>query len=205
MIVVGLTGKACSGKNVIADMLVKEGWRVVDVDKLGHPILQQSAGELTSAFGPSVISSDGTVDRKVLGGIVFSDAAKLRKLEDITHPRMVKECGEIVDEEAARGGKVVVLNAALLSRMHLDRLCSMVVFVKVPWNIRYHRAQSRDGMDWRRFRARESAQKDIDVGMIEPGREVIVLDNSGTLESVHRQVVSLCDKINQAIRKDWQV
>jgi dephospho-CoA kinase len=139
MVVVGLTGKACSGKNVIAGMLADKGWRIVDVDKLGHPILQQAADEVRRDFGPETIGPDGVVNRKALGALVFADPSKLKTLEAITHPRMVAECKRIIAEETASGGQVVVLNAALLSRMHLDGLCDLVVFVRVPWYIRYRR------------------------------------------------------------------
>jgi dephospho-CoA kinase len=205
MVVVGLTGKACSGKNVIAGMLADKGWRIVDVDKLGHPILQQAADEVRRDFGPETIGPDGVVNRKALGVLVFADPSKLKTLEAITHPRMVAECKRIIAEETASGGQVVVLNAALLSRMHLDGLCDLVVFVRVPWYIRYRRAQMRDGMDLARFRNRDASQKDIAIDTIAPGRKVVVLDNAGSLESIHRQVAALCDTITQAMGKDWQV
>jgi len=199
MMVIGLTGKACCGKNVVAEQFAGQGWEVVDVDKLGYPILQASARELERDFGPSVIAPDGTVDRKALGGIVFADPGKLKVLESITHPKMVSECRRIIQK---RDCPVVVLNAALLSRMHLDEICDLVVFVKASYWVRYHRANVRDTMDLTRFRNRESAQKDITITNIRPDCEIVILDNNGSLESIHRQVLSLCAKISKAIQKD---
>ena len=197
MMVIGLTGKACSGKNVIASDLTALGWTVVDVDLLGHPLLQKSVFELKKTFGEQVVSSDGTVDRKALGKVVFSDESKLRQLEAITHPRMVEECKRILDEERNKGTEVVVLNAALLHRMKLDGLCDEVLFVSSPKILRYVRANKRDCYDWKRFNQRDRAQKDINKRNISFLCKVTVIHNYISLASVHRQVQDYCARIRR--------
>jgi len=193
--VIGLTGKACGGKNVVASDFEQKGWVVVDVDKLGHPVLEESHEELTKAFGPDIIRHDGKVDRKALGMLVFADEEKLRRLEAITHPRMVEACKSIIHQSESEGKDVVVLNAALLHRMRLDELCDRILFVSSPLLARYRRSKERDGMEWKRFMNREKSQKDITKRNFCPGKEVKILSNRGSLESLHRQVAEYCDTL----------
>ena len=91
--VVGLTGKYCAGKNEAARVFAERGFRVVDVDRLGHQALEASRDEIAARFGPGVMDPHGGVDRKKLGKLVFGDRKKLRDLEDIVHPLMVSSYG----------------------------------------------------------------------------------------------------------------
>ena len=74
--IIGLTGKICAGKDTFASLLPEDRFAVIDVDALGHEALAENKDKVAEAFGADVIRSDGTVDRKKLGAIVFSDKAK---------------------------------------------------------------------------------------------------------------------------------
>ena len=131
-VVVGIVGKYCSGKNVLAGVLAEYGYLVIDVDKIGHEVLESSKREIVSAFGNEIIGEDGRIERKKLGAIVFGNRAKLRLLEAILHPRMVERVTKIV--ELSEQG--VVINAALLYKMGLYKLCDVVFCVKAPvWKL----------------------------------------------------------------------
>ena len=78
--IIGLTGKSCAGKDEVASILSSFGYYVIDEDKLGHEALRANRDSLISEFGEGILS-DGEVDRKKLGSIVFSDPMKLKKLE----------------------------------------------------------------------------------------------------------------------------
>ena len=92
MIVVGLTGKYCAGKNLVSSRFEHRGIPVLDVDKLGHDAIKSSHDILLKCFGTGIVGQSGEVDRKRLGAIVFSDAAQLARLEAIVHPKMVEAC-----------------------------------------------------------------------------------------------------------------
>lgn len=102
MKVIGLTGRAAAGKNAVSDAFAKVGCAVIDVDQVGHRVLEQSQDLLAKAFGPGIVQ-DGRVDRKALGALVFSDSEKLRSLEAITHPAMVSECKRLIEKAEKRG------------------------------------------------------------------------------------------------------
>ncbi|HLW21781.1 MAG TPA: dephospho-CoA kinase, partial [Sphaerochaetaceae bacterium] len=103
LIVIGLTGKYCAGKNHVASLLEQRNLEVIDVDALGHDALERSKDELTALFGRRIIDSDGTVNRQILGEIVFSDQRSLATLEGTVHPRMVQLCVQQIEQYRAEG------------------------------------------------------------------------------------------------------
>jgi len=194
MMVIGLTGKAAAGKNVVADAFVKQGCAVIDVDRLGHPILEQNQALLGETFGPEIIKA-GKVDRKTLGALVFSDPEKLKALEAITHPAMVKECKRLIDKAEKEGKEALLINAALLYRMQLYMLCDHVVLVKAPLFTRLKRSKKRENIPLKKFLARENAQKDIREDVFPPSLPVFILRNGSDKGLIHRQVTAYCATI----------
>lgn len=194
MKVIGLTGKAAAGKNVVADVFVKQGCAVIDVDQLGYPVLEQSKDLLRQAFGSGVLKGD-IVDRKALGALVFSDPEKLKALEAITHPAMVKECKRLVEIAKEEGKEAVLINAALLFRMQLYRLCDHVVVVEAPLFSRFLRSKKRESITLKKFLAREKAQQDIRSDVFPSALPVFILYNGSDKALIHRQVTEYCATI----------
>jgi dephospho-CoA kinase len=91
MYVIGLTGGIGSGKSTVAQVLEEQGARVLSADKIGHEVYNPGRPawqEIVDVFGREVVADDGTIDRKKLGAIVFSDPKNLARLNSIVHPRM---------------------------------------------------------------------------------------------------------------------
>jgi len=191
MTVIGLTGKAAAGKNAVADAFAKQGVDIIDVDQLGHPVLEQSQAVLIKTFGAEIVQG-GKVDRKALGTLVFSDPQKLKALEAITHPAMVRECKRLIEEKEREGSSAVMINAALLFRMNLYLLCDHVVFVEAPLFIRFLRSRRRENTTVKKFLARERAQQDIRPDIFPPSLPVHVLRNGSDKALIHRQVTAYC-------------
>ncbi|HYK64255.1 MAG TPA: dephospho-CoA kinase, partial [Patescibacteria group bacterium] len=117
-ITIGLTGGIGSGKSTAAKILAELGAPIIDADKVGHEIyLPQTPAyrELIAAFGEGILGTDGTIDRRKLGPIVFADPAALRRLNAIVHPKMYARMGEMV-AAMRRGGETrpIVIEAAIL-------------------------------------------------------------------------------------------
>ena len=192
--IIGLTGKSCAGKDAVAALLDKKRFEVIDVDKLGHDALSMNKDKLVEAFGDGIIAQDGSVDRKILGPLVFSDPDKLGTLNSITHPWMHDEAMRRA-EEAEREGKDAVINAALLESMGFVDYCQLVILVTAPLDVRMKRAMERNGMSPGEFMKRAEAQKDIGLSLFSSGRRVITIINDSTKDSLSRQVSFLCDTI----------
>lgn len=189
--VIGLTGKACSGKNVVASLLEADyGVPQIDVDKLGWPVLEASHARLVALFGPQAVGRDGKVDHAFLRESIFRDPAKRTALEGIVHPRVVRRVRDMV----AHAPGPIVVNAALLTRSHLDAVCDVVVFVDADPSVRLARARLRDHIDAGGFARREAGQRDIDWHLIPPEKRVLITNNEGISE-LNRQIEIFCGKI----------
>jgi len=87
---VGLTGGIGSGKSSVSSLLRARGAVVIDADQLAREVMAPGSPGLAAVaeeFGPAAIAADGSLDRAALAAIVFSDPARRRALESITHPR----------------------------------------------------------------------------------------------------------------------
>ena len=99
MLVIGLTGGIGTGKSEVTRLLQELGATVINADQVGHEAYKpdsESWLKLVEAFGRDILQPNGEIDRRKLGAIVFSDPAKLARLNEIMHPRMAR----IVAEEA---------------------------------------------------------------------------------------------------------
>ena len=190
--IIGLTGKSCSGKDYVAHLFGEE-FVVIDEDNLGHVALDNNREKLVAAFGDSIIT-DGKVDRKKLGPIVFSDKEKLEKLNSISHPWMMAETLRLC-REAESEGKIAVINAAILEKMGFVPYCNEVVLVSSPYSERLKRAVMRDKITPEAFEKRDESQKDIGSTLSKGSVKVTSIINDGDKESLSRQVKEYCDSI----------
>ena len=117
MKVIGLTGGIGSGKSTIASFLAKLGAVVVDADKIGHEVLENDSRvrqQISQTFGRVVFTADGRVDRKKLGGLVFSDMKTRTQLNAIMHPPILGVIQTRLEQYRRQGVKVVAIDAPLL-------------------------------------------------------------------------------------------
>jgi dephospho-CoA kinase len=191
--VLGVAGSYCAGKNAVISILLEQGFRQIDVDLVGHEVLREPAvrSRVLECFGTGILGADGEVDRRALGRRVFARRAALRRLESIVHPIMV----ERVHAQLAREEGRVALNAAVLFRMGLDRLCNLVLCVRAPLRARLARARARDGLGaWQALR-RLAAQRGICPKLNAPGVDIYYVDNDGGLDALReRTLVILREK-----------
>jgi len=133
---VGVAGKLAAGKSAVSRLLADAGYRVIDVDRLGHRALITERDRIVDAFGRRVLGPDGRIDRRLLGPLVFGNADARRRLDAIVHPVMVRSVKTLVETDP--GG--IVVDAALLYPMGLDALCDLVLWVHAPVLLRLYRA-----------------------------------------------------------------
>src|SRR3989304_7252132 len=91
---IGLTGGVATGKDLVSSEFKRLGAIIIDADTIARDVLRRGKPAyrgVIKAFEKNIILSDGSIDRKKLGGIVFSDKKKLEKLNSLTHPLIRKE------------------------------------------------------------------------------------------------------------------
>jgi dephospho-CoA kinase len=191
MRIFGLTGNIGSGKSTVAAMLREAGIPVFDVDQISREVMSpggRAYDAVVQAFGKAIVRKDGTIDRKRLGEIVFSDPASRERLERISHPAILEAMKEAIAGIAREGHPAVVVEATLIHESGKKGLFEAVISVTCDRETAISRLVARDGMSRGQAEARLRAQMD-------PERKAdaseYVIDNSGEIESTRRQVVAL--------------
>ncbi|MFD1441938.1 dephospho-CoA kinase [Lacticaseibacillus hegangensis] len=159
--VLGLTGGIATGKSTVAGEFRRHGCPVVDADEVAREIVEPgrpALRKIEAAFGPGVIRSDGSLDRKALGDIVFNDAAKLAQLNAIDHPYLRAAIEDALAAAKATSAKVVVGEIPLLYETHYEDSFDGVAVVTLPPNMQLERLMARDGLTQAQAQARIQAQ-----------------------------------------------
>lgn len=194
--VIGISGKYCSGKSMITRFFREWGFTCIDVDKIGHILLDREQSSIVESFGPTILNPDtGKIDRRVLGKMVFADDQMLARLEGMLHPGMVEEIQSII-RSATR--YPVILDAALLFRMQLHVICQKILWVQAPAFIRFLRAARRDGWRIRRvlhiFRRQEHFMPKIEKS----DADTVIVDNTHSKKKLQQH-------IHYLIKDQWQL
>lgn len=183
---VGLTGGVASGKSTVSAMLAELGAVVIDADLLAREVVAAGTdglAEIVAAFGPTVLTTDGELDRPAMGAIVFAEEDQRRRLESIIHPRVRARGAEL--EAAAPVGAVVVHDIPLLTETGQAGAFDAVVVVDVPIEVQVERMMELRGL------SRQEAESRVGAQASREDRLAIathVIDNTGTLAELRARV-----------------
>ena len=197
MRVFGLTGNIGSGKSTVAAMLREAGVPVLDADRISREVTApggRAYDAVVQAFGGGIVRDDGSIDRKRLGEIVFSDPASRERLERITHPAILEAMKEAIAGIEREGHRAAVVEATLIHESGRKGLSEAVISVTCDRETAISRLAARDGMSRGDAEARLRAQMDADR---KAGASDYVIDNSGSMEETRRQVVALVQVLQE--------
>lgn len=198
MIWVGLTGGIASGKSLVARFLREGGAFIIDADEIAHRVMLKGGPAyrpVVEFFGEEILDRSGEIDRKRLGRIVFTDAGKRGRLNQLVHPA-------VFDEVAARRGAltrehpkgVLIFDAPLLIEADVHREMDWVVVAYASRATQVKRLVERDGL------TREEADRRIDAQI--PLEEKVkladeVVDTEKPLEAVQKEVEALYKRLKE--------
>lgn len=195
--VIGLIGGIGSGKSQVAAELKRHGAAIINADHLGHQALDQSdvKTQLIDLFGAAIYSAEGSIDRKKVAAIVFSDEDKRRQLESVVFPLI--ESG--IEEQIERANhdpnvRWIVLDAAILLESGWDRRCDVIVYVHAPRSIRLERLISNRGWKEKEVRQRSDAQLSLTDKIT---RAHFVVDNSGSIPELSERVGRMVERLEE--------
>jgi len=187
--VVGIAGKICAGKNSVVKPLERIGFVHLDVDKLGHIALKNQKEKLFEIFGTGIRKSDGEIDRKALGTIVFSDPAQKARLEEVVHPEMIR-----MVKDTIANNKNVIINAAILFEMKLDKLCDIVFWMTAPTIVRLFRGMRRDNASVKTILKRIWAQRNMNPKKFSSSADIYTIRNIGSREKTAEKITKIIEK-----------
>jgi dephospho-CoA kinase len=197
MLRVGLTGGIASGKSTVAAMLRELDCPVLDADTLGHELLEQGQdayNEVVHEFGKEVLDAYSNVDRSKLGHIIFADAAKRVRLNQILHPRILDVVRKWFTALGHAGGtELAVVEAALIIEAGYRKELDRVIVCWCPPEQQLQRLVER-GLTTEQAELRIAAQMPMEEKR-RLGDESI--DCSGSLDETERQVMEVVKRLSQ--------
>lgn len=192
--VVVLAGGTGTGKSTLVRALVGVGAAAIDADRIGHEMLETAAvrAALVAAFGEGIVGADARIDRRRLGDLVFSDPARLARLDAIVHPPLVAEIERRVDSlrhDGAHG--LIVIDAALWPQFPGRPAVDLWIMTSAPRALRRERIEARDGITRERAEARLDGQRHLDAFLDEADA---VLDTARSPEATRAALFALLDE-----------
>ncbi|MGM9551783.1 MAG: dephospho-CoA kinase [Clostridia bacterium] len=190
-LVLGITGGSGSGKSQVCKLLASMGAYIIDGDEVGHKVTAREdvLNEIRVEFGPDVIKSDNTLDRKKLGEVVFSSKSALETLNVITHKKIFDEIEKMVKESDS---DLIVIDAAVLKDTKLKTLCNFIISIVAPINMRVERIVQRDNLSEQRALDRINSQPTD--AQYAHGVDFVILNN-GNVENLNRRVIEIFQTI----------
>ncbi|MBI2218062.1 MAG: dephospho-CoA kinase [Candidatus Rokubacteria bacterium] len=150
-LLVGLTGGIATGKSTVSEMFRRHGCVVIDADVLAREVVEPgepALAQIVEAFGRDVLQPDGRLDRKKVGAMVFGDAAKRKRLEEITHPAIRERFARRVAElTAERFRGIALFDAPVIIESGNDKTMDRLVVVAANEETQLARLMARDGID----------------------------------------------------------
>jgi len=201
-LVIAVTGGIASGKSIVSSMLEQMGAPLIDLDVLARQVVQPEGPawkEIVDFFGKEVLLQDGRIDRKKLSHIVFRDRKKRKRLESLTHPRILDEMYRQVDEIASRDPESIIQVAIpLLFELNLQYRFHKILLVYAPREVQKRRLMQREGIGESTAESILDAQLPIEEKL---ARADFVIRNDGTVEETRAQVEALWRQLKEEQRR----
>ena len=194
---IGLTGGIASGKSIVAEIFQSLGAHIIDADRIGREIMipgTDAYERVINAFGRGILKDTLTIDRKILGGIVFENPEKLRLLNECTHPFIFREMARQVEKIRENNpDALIIVDVPLLIETNIQNIFDKIIVVYSDETAQMKRLNERDGLSDTEARKRISSQM--------PLKEKIkyadfVIYNDEGLENTRKQVEEIYKKLS---------
>ena len=200
MLRVGLTGGIATGKSTVGAMFVELGCHLIESDQITHQLFEPGQAvhaAVVKQFGNRILALDGTIDRRILGGIVFRDPQARGKLNSLVHPAIIQRQQEWLKEMQAQDPHgIAIVDAALMIEVGTYKNYDKVIVVTSSSELQKERLRARSALSEEEIESRIRSQM--------PNEEKIkyadfVIDNSGSIQSTHVQVETVYRQLRAAV------
>ena len=193
---IGLAGQSCAGKNIVAELLAEKRWAVIDADKDAHTILQEQSNAVIARFsspaekqGLHLRAQDGSLDRKALSALLFSDPALLAEHEAFILPKIEARIRSLITAALTeQPSRPIVLNAPTLHKTSLTPECAFILYIKAPFLMRLIRGKKRDSISLCRLIARFLQQRDFFTQYRAQNADIVSVVNARSVQSLRTKI-----------------
>jgi dephospho-CoA kinase len=182
--IIAITGHMGAGKTTVANIFKEKGFEIVDVDGIGHALLNDfSISErLRGEFGIQILGRDLKVDRKKLSKFVFNNGESLKKLNGIVHPKLKQEIQNAVSKIEGN----VVIDLALYNELEVDKIANKTILVEADVSNIYDRLNPRyTKSEILTVMNNQNITSNFDY----------IIENNGTIHDLNRKVEQILGKI----------
>jgi len=201
MLRVGLTGSIGVGKSFVASVFVELGCHVLDADQTAREVVMLGTPglkALVEAFGEEILTTDGTLDRKQLGALIFADQSQRERLNHILHPFIIARQDEILNEwEAEDPDGIGIVDAALMIESGGYKRFDKLIVVHCRPEVQLERLMLRDKL------SRDEALRRINSQMPQEEKQKFadyLIDTSDGFESTRSRSVEIYHQLIRVIR-----
>lgn len=196
MKLIGITGGIATGKSTVTGLFADHRAKVIDVDSIAKNIVKpkkKAWRDIVREFGKKILNSDGTINRKSLGSIVFSDANAREKLNRITHPLILKSIKKDIEKYKKQKESLVIIDAALLGEFGEEKpLVDILIVVTANKKNQIERLMRRSKISHDEANQRISSQTAMDNKL---KKADYIIDTSGSLKDTKKRVIEILEDI----------
>ncbi|WP_408954979.1 dephospho-CoA kinase [Natroniella sp. ANB-PHB2] len=191
---IGLTGGIASGKSTVANYLKELGAIVLDADKIAHRLMepqQEVWQRVVKYFGEDILLPNNQINRDKLGEIIFNDSNAKEKLDQLTHPIIIREIKERL-KKLEQKNEIVIVEVPLLIEAGMIDLFEQVWLVYVPKQVQVERLMARNDFDYQAAVARVESQMPLAE---KKAYADIIIDNNVTKKELKKELRQLWNKV----------
>jgi len=200
MLRVGLTGGIATGKSTVGAMFVELGCHLIESDQITHQLFEPGQAvhaTVVQQFGKRILAGDGTIDRRILGDIVFKDPQARAKLNSLVHPAIIQRQQEWLKEmDAQDPGGIAIVDAALMIEVGTYKNYDKVIVVTGSPEIQRERLRARSALSEEQIESRIRSQMPTEEKLKYAD---FVIDNSGSIGSTRAQVERVYRQLRAAV------
>ena len=188
--ILGITGSFGSGKTTIASIFKKYGFEAINADELYHDIYEKD-----EKLKNKIIEEFGTLDRNQIKKIVFNDYKRLKKLNEITHPIIIKEIKKLINKIKNNNKNAkIILDVPLLIESNMQDMVDKIIVVKCNKKIQFERLLEKGRHTRKEIENIINSQMPIEEKLKYAD---FVVDNGGKIEGTEKQIKDILATLNK--------
>jgi len=194
---IALTGGIASGKSQVSALLEGHGCFIIDLDVIAREVVEPgTAGlnELIENFGNSILSKDGTLNRKYLRDELFKKGRNRALIEKVLHPKILQKMKAAMDV-CTQG--IVIVVVPLLVEKNLWPPFDRAILVDCEVDNQINRLMAREKIDQSKAEAMLLAQASREQRLqLNDHLPTDIIENNAKIVELETRVANLYKKLS---------